>query len=408
MCLSLFAAFAFSAEQPVRLQDFAYAAQLQLEGHGAIYELALPEQVYAGVTRRDLGDLRVLNGANALVPHVLIVPKETGKKEIQSYDLPLFPFDAANVDAEGLKVRIDRGKNTKSIFIETSITADARKTLGYLVDAREVQKRIDRLTLAWPNEWPSGNVLLRIDVHASDDLEHWRSVASQVTIADLRHLGHRLQRNQVPISATRAKYFRIRFAEPGNAIELSGVRARGSTRIRKPDHVWREVEVRAAEQPGVYLFNNPGPMRVHFLQVSLPEINTLADAQLYSSPRVDGPWQSHRKTQLYRLRYGDNELESPHINLNGVSDPHWKLEVDQSGGGLGANPPDIRVGWQPHRLVFVARGAEPFTLAWGSIRVGPITLGEHNPLAKLQSTSIYPLPARLTGEVQRPGGEAPL
>jgi hypothetical protein len=45
------------------------------------------------------------------------------------------------------------------------------------------------------------------------------------------------------------------------------------------------------------------------------------------------------------------------------------MRVEHSGGGLGKGRPQLRFGWVPEKLVFVARGNPPFTLAYGSARV---------------------------------------
>ena len=65
--VSLLAASAAFA-QPARTPEFARSAEFTLEGKGAIYSLDLPVEVYRGVERRDLGDLRVQNGAAEFVP----------------------------------------------------------------------------------------------------------------------------------------------------------------------------------------------------------------------------------------------------------------------------------------------------------------------------------------------------
>ena len=45
---------------------------------------------------------------------------------------------------------------------------------------------------------------------------------------------------------------------------------------------------------------------------------------------------------------------------------HWRVKVDQRGGGIGGGVPRMRAGWLPDRLVFVTRGEGPFELVYGS------------------------------------------
>ena len=55
-----------AAEQP---QNFAYAIAIHADAQDALYEIDLPAAVYRGVTRSDLGDIRVFNGHGEVVPH---------------------------------------------------------------------------------------------------------------------------------------------------------------------------------------------------------------------------------------------------------------------------------------------------------------------------------------------------
>ena len=54
--------------------------------------------------------------------------------------------------------------------------------------------------------------------------------------------------------------------------------------------------------------------------------------------------------------------------LNQAPVERLRLTVDTRSGGLGGLPPTIEVGFVPHVLVFLARGEEPFTLAWGAAK----------------------------------------
>jgi len=59
---------AFGAERP---EDFAYGMAIRADAQDALYEIEIPAAVYRGVTRADLGDVRVFNGQGEVVPHSL-------------------------------------------------------------------------------------------------------------------------------------------------------------------------------------------------------------------------------------------------------------------------------------------------------------------------------------------------
>jgi len=105
----LVAAAAFAAEQPA---DFAYGLPVKFEGDEAFYQVELPAAVYQGVARRDLGDLRVFNGAGEVVPHALKPRELAGKTPSPPAKLATFPLkgeEAAGVEALELRVQKDSG-----------------------------------------------------------------------------------------------------------------------------------------------------------------------------------------------------------------------------------------------------------------------------------------------------------
>src|SRR5205807_4031657 len=52
------------------------------------------------------------------------------------------------------------------------------------------------------------------------------------------------------------------------------------------------------------------------------------------------------------------------VGLN--TDAHWLVRTNPKAGGLGRVAPHLVVEWVPHEIVFIARGAGPFYLAYGS------------------------------------------
>src|SRR5882757_1987999 len=88
----IFAKLACAAEKPT---DYAYGLRIEASGSEALYDVTLPQAVYQGVTRRDLGDVRVFNGAGEVVPHAWR-PRRTERADAgASAQLTLFPLKAA-------------------------------------------------------------------------------------------------------------------------------------------------------------------------------------------------------------------------------------------------------------------------------------------------------------------------
>ena len=64
-CVSLLAACAAFAQSP---GDFAFRLPVRAEGEHAFLRLEIPDAVYEGIVRADLGDLRLFNGDGEIVP----------------------------------------------------------------------------------------------------------------------------------------------------------------------------------------------------------------------------------------------------------------------------------------------------------------------------------------------------
>ena len=110
---------------------------------------------------------------------------------------------------------------------------------------------------------------------------------------------------------------------------------------------------------------------------------------------------------MYRMQTANGELLSPPLVVQRERARHWRVKVDQRGGGIGSGVPRMRAGWLPDRLVFVTRGEGPFELVYGSA-VAP---GAEVPLdsllpgeTTLGSTRGPGLPSARAGEPREAGG----
>ena len=63
--------FPATADTPLRPADFAYGIPIETTGDAPFHEFSVPQSVYESVTRTDLGDLRVFNARDEIVPHAL-------------------------------------------------------------------------------------------------------------------------------------------------------------------------------------------------------------------------------------------------------------------------------------------------------------------------------------------------
>lgn len=361
---------AAAAEQP---QDFAYGIAIHVATSGALHEIEIPAAVYRGVTREDLGDLRVFNGAGEVVPHALR-PRVTSRAESDAaVRLPVFPLYGEAVDKNAdLNVRVEKRPDGTVIGIQSQGKGAARKNRlsGYLVDASSLKSFIHALQLDWHQA--SDGFVGKVTVDGSDDLARWFNLANNAALARLMFDGHRVVRNRVELAPAKYKYLRISWSEKQAALERLTVHAELAVKRVAAPRNWQELAgAPIAGRAGEYGYDRGGVFPTDRLRVELPQVNSLVQLQIHARAKPDDPWRPVLSALAYRFRGRDVEVTSPEIAVAVNTARYWMLRVDPKGGGVGSGVPGLHFGWLAHKLVFAARGGGPYQLAYGSRTVKP-------------------------------------
>jgi hypothetical protein len=359
------AQLASAAEKPT---DFAYGLTIEASGSEALYDVMLPAAVYQGVTRHDLGDVRVFNGAGEVVPHAWRPRRTQSADAGATVQLTLFPLKAAaGASVEGLAISVRRSAGgATSVDIKSGdAPAPAQAIAGYLIDMSQQERALRSLELDWrATEGFSGR--LRID--ASDDLANWRTLVSGAPLVSLEVGGQRLQQKRIEMPQQKAKYLRLAWVGTGanNAMpELTAASGELAEKFIEAPREWNKFSAARGEKPGEYVFDVKGQFPIDRLRLELPEPNTIAQVEILARDKAEQPWRSVTRGVAYRLRQSGGEVASPDIQVSASSERWWMIRVDQRGGGVGSGLPVLHTGWVPHQLVFAARGAPPFMLAYG-------------------------------------------
>jgi Protein of unknown function (DUF3999) len=356
---------AFGAERP---EDFAYGMPIHVDAQDALYELEIPAAVYRGVTRTDLGDVRVFNGQGEVVPHALRPRASSSSESGATVNLPGFPIYGEVSDRiEDLNVRVEKRADGTIVSVRGQAkTSESKKPQrGYLLDASALRQAIQALRF----EWQSGadGFVGSVRVEGSDDLSAWTTIADHAALVRLTFGGHQLEQNRVELRGVRFKYLRVSWPENQQPLESLTVVAEPAAGVVSPRRVWQIISgERVAGQAGEYRYDLGGPFPFDRLRVDLPQLNSLVQLQILSRAKNDEPWRLQTSATAYRLRRDETEVSSPEIALTNVGERYWLLRVDQKGGGVGDGVPILQIGWPPQKLVFAARGAGPFQLVYGN------------------------------------------
>jgi hypothetical protein len=362
------------AEAP---RDFAFGIPLATEGDAAFYRVELPAAVYQGTARLDQGDLRVFNADGAMVPFAYVPHARPAREKAASIPVPLFPLrvEQTTADLNGLALSVNRtaAGTTINLTSRDGRPVAGERLAGYIVDASALDEPMTALVLAWSP--PALGLSTRIRIEAGDDLAAWRSVVSDAPLIDLQYEHRRLTRDRVEFSPLRAKYLRLSWAASQPPVELTAVRIETGERVIEAQRRWTEASgVPIHGRENSYEFDLKGGFPIDRIAIDLPELNSVVPAQLYAYAQPGNATQPMATVILYRLRQGDGEVTSLPIAVSGASLRYWLLHVDPDSGGLGSGQPRMRAGWLPQELVFAARGAGPFTIAYGSATATPSAL----------------------------------
>ena len=358
---------AFAMGLPVAAQaattPFMHRFALDLDGSAPYYVLAVPPAVYAASRRSDLGDVRVFNGAGEPVPYSLDAPVAHQAPTLRPVNWFPLPAAAANAPAATAGVSIAQDGTLRL----TTAAANAGARDADLLDIGSAAQHVGALVIHVREDSYQG----RVHVDASADLQSWRAVAD-ASILEANHNGERLAQERIALDnlGQTERYLRLRWLGGGPEIasvdvELYPDEARPSDGARQ----WREgLVARAGKTAGEYLFETGGAYPVDRLRIDVPQLNTVAQATVYSRPTGDVPWREIAHALLFRVAQ-HGEARNPPLEFAPDTDGQWRIVVDMRNGGLGNGTPSAAVGWQPARLTFVARGGGPFSLGVGNARV---------------------------------------
>ena len=346
--------------------DFARGAAIRA-GDGSLFRLLLPDEVYETVARADLGDVRVINAAGQAVPHTLRQTSRPASPQPDWRTVPSFPMSAVQTRRPArTQVRVD----ANGTVLEVTGDPERAAVSAYLVDVSSLEQPLMRMALSWTA--PAGVTFLStVSVQTSDDLDTWRTVVPSAALAQLQHDALVLTQNEIVLPVTgRAKYLRISWPGELAAVTLTAVRVRPRSAATDREIRWRTLSAVETEPTGTATYDTGGHFPVEYVDLEFQDDSETADATVQSRPAAESDWQTRHRGLFYALRVDGRGLRSEPVSVTSTSERHWRLRR-HGAGWAPARPPRLRIGWHQRELVFVAQGAAPFTLVYGSARVNP-------------------------------------
>lgn len=357
-------------------EDFAYGRQIEVGNASPLQTVLLDLHVYRGCVEPHLADLRVFNAAGEAVPHAILRLAAPKSVEGERVPVPLFrlgqPAAAtpSEIGSEERTYRIEAEVSDDGavLSVTSGPRADTAAAAGetpaaYLVDTSQIDRDIAGLEFDLGVEIPE--FLVPVRVEASDDLVHFRPVATTAVLARFDQSGHRIEISDFEIRTGRYRYLRLSWPEAKLPVEIAAAYARfGASNEEPARHEARVAGNRVAGEPDAFVFDLGGSIPVDRVQIDLPDPNTLVEARLYSAPTEDGPWTRHYSGLLFELE-NQAPLRNAAIRWPANRHRYVKLVTSSKGGGLAGGAPLLEAAWFPEQLLFITRGQPPYRLAYG-------------------------------------------
>lgn len=348
-------------------KDFASVTPLALSGEGPWYRLELPLAVQLNARQSSLNDVRVFSADGQAQPYALTLSEpqhEADQAPVDVKRFALYNSDDAK-DAEP-KIRVERsaGGTLVEVLPQGEIEAGEEILRGWLLDTSAIKAPLDQLVLDWSTEQEG---FQRFSIEASDDLQHWRRWG-EGQVARLSFADEVIEQRVVTLPGRTARYLRLLWSTPQTAPILTSAQL-VSTRPGVQPLSWSPTLAGRVEKPGVYVWQLPVALPLERMRVEITQPNSLAPATLYGRRDNSAAWQVVDEGLLYRLTQNGQEVLQDELKLPGNVVQQLKLEVDERGGGLGKEAPKLSFAVRATQLVFLARGAAPYSLAIGNSTV---------------------------------------
>jgi hypothetical protein len=331
-----------------------------------LVETTVPDVVYQGVTRADLGDVRVFNAEGQPVPHAFCTAPAVAEPTITEHSLPVFQLrDAPEVSSRGSRIEVQTAGGTQVNVLEAGrdqpVAANGRI---HIIDARDSDDPIRAIQFEWQS--PDGASQAQVSIEASEDLDRWHVLVPASTLLLATRGTQQLKRERIELPPQAYDYLRVQRTDGGPPLAIAGVTAERVGAVTEIEPAWFMATMLAVDDPKLLFFDTGRRAPVSYARLRLPQENSSVRVTLHSRDDGKAPWSERWSGEAYRIVSDTQRRESPPAHFGATSDRYWRMQV--------AKEPQLyrgtllELGYRPARLRFLAQGSGPFTLAYGSRR----------------------------------------
>jgi len=348
-----------AAEVPA-MGEYAYGFPIRLEQTQAspsdFNSIEIPLILYQSIADPGLRDVGVYDASGQPVPRVLAPRKPQPAKPEVATTLRTFALPSGDTaTAEDIRLLLRTTDGATNVELNTSSGVDARQR--YLLDTQDLQQPLTALEFAWT--LATETFVANVSVEGSQDLDNWTTVGSGA-IAHLLGETDTVQRRRVSIDGNRYDYLRVSITGMPEGLRLAATQGIQLAQTAAVLRRWTTLDSHGQDEDGGLLFDLGGSVPVDRVQVRIAGDNSVVRARLY---RWSGDrWTDSQEGVFYNLRRNGAGVTNEPLAIAERRSQRWKLNIIT---GRSDGPVQLKLGWRPERLIFLAQGEAPYTLACG-------------------------------------------
>ena len=355
--------FTALAEENFRPEDFA-GAMVYTGKEGSLLKLELNEEVYQGLMRPDLGDIRIFDASGNPVPFIVRdKPKEIFTPPPE--EVPFFLWNGGKENNLPANTDIEINTSGGVVRIKNQNSAPENQSV-YLVDLSFLEYSPSELRVVSETQQ---NFNTSVTIHYSGDLSEWRAFEKRQVLA---YFGGRAQdRLELPENSF-SRYLLLSFAR--EAPPPLGMTVYFKQQEKPAEY--REVIVKGQKsRDGKKINYETGAFypaeSVDFILEEADSIPVLIKNRLSE----DEEWNIITKGTLYRYNSASGIVKNPPFEIahRGLTSRALFWELESTGDLPFTTTPDMTIRWTLKEIIFPARGMGPWTLVYGNPDCAPLS-----------------------------------
>ena len=342
------------AQEELKPESFS-GAMVYSGTEGSLLKLEIPMEVYKGLRRPDLGDIRIFDARGNPVPFMIRdKPKEYFTPPPE--DVPFFLWEGGKENSFPLNTDIEINTSGGVVRIKNQ-NAVSEKPPVYLVDCSLLKHTPSGLKVGTKTQM---NFNTPVTIHTSADLSEWKLFEKRQVLA---FFGGRAQDTLELPGNTLFRYLLLSFtreAPPPLSITAFFIQQ------EKPGE-YHELTIRGKKSPDgkKIQYETSAFIPAESINFILEEADSIP-VVIKNRITGDEEWKTVTKGAVYRYNSAAGLVKNEAFKISSLGDyssaPFWEMEAS---GELPFNTvPDMVLSWIPKEIIFPARGSGPWTLAY--------------------------------------------